>query len=341
MNSTILNKATSRFNTPISKENEQNPARINSPTLKQLQKDTVSFSARPTPKKIQGFSLDILKIIPFSEKAPSLKAAAKHIYNFGKGKLSAFNDLCPDIFPNGPSTTRIKSPKSIESKLRNKTKQTPATGKNLMNIITDLAGARAITDGSPEATDIIVNNLVKKIKEGEFQVTSIRNYRGSHTEPYFCQKHIDLITEANKRAGNKSIKILDGANAIKENGYTAGHITGMTKDKLNVEFQIKGKLVNKIDQSTHIIHDLFVSKDSTSINSRNKRKLLEPVINAYNSLPAPKKEKYNQYLNACYRKARKAEINNKKLILPQLLNEIPDCLSLEKLWDIARQFKLS
>ena len=169
MNQTILNKVTSRFNAPISKENEPNPPRINSPKLKQLEKDTVSFSARPSTKKIQRFSLDILKAIPFSEKTQSLKAEAEHIYNFGKGKLSAFNDFCLDIFPNGAKTTRIKSPNSIESKLRNKIKQNPASNKNLMNIITDLAGARAITDGSPEATDIIVNNLVKKSKKANFK----------------------------------------------------------------------------------------------------------------------------------------------------------------------------
>ena len=340
MNQTILNKVTSSFNAPINKENEQNPPRINSPKLKQLEKDTVSFSAKPSTKKIQHFSLDILKAIPFSEKTQSLRAEAERIYNFGKSKLSEFNDLCLDIFPNGAKTTRIKSPNSIESKLRNKIKQNPTRDKNLMNIIGDLAGARGITDGSQEATDKIVKNLVKKIEEKELQITSIRNYRGTYTEPYFCQKHIDLITEANRKAGNKNIKILDGTNAIKENGYTAGHITVITKDKLNVELQIKGKLVNKIDESTHIIHDLFVAKDSACINSRSKRKLLEPVIKAYNSLSPAKKDKYNKYLNACYLEARKAEINNKKLVLPQLINEIPDCLNLDKLWDVAQQFKL-
>ena len=193
---------------------------------------------------------------------------------------------------------------------------------------TDQAGARAITNGSQKATDEIINNMIKEIQAGKLIITSIRNYHGGGIPPYLSQENIKLLQESQK---NSPIKVLDGIKAEKLNGYTAGHITGITKKGLNAEFQIKGQAVNSVDESTHLTHDISLNKTSAA-NADS----LAPIVNAYKTLTPEKTVVYNEYLRKKYREARESEIYGKKLVFIPIPKELPKALSLEY---IAKRLK--
>jgi len=318
METTILNRISPYFANPLKKKEETR--KTFSPALKQLEKDTVSFSAGSTLKKISTI--------------------AQRIHTVGNQKASSFERLCSKIFDKKWTfETRIKKPDSMQQKYINKVGAEEKTlYSKFINIITDQAGARVVTDGSQKATDDIVENLVKEVNNGNITLSSIRNYHGRGTEPYFSKENLTLLKN-NSNSG--SLKILDGKDAEKANGYTAAHLTGKTKNGLNFEIQIKGPEVAKVDRSTHITHDLSIDKKLKEIiNSSAKRKLLAPIIKEFKSLSTKQTQEYNNYLRKYYKTARANETSKTKFSFPQLPKGISELLSIENLGEIAQQFKL-
>ena len=312
MNPTILNKISSYFATPL--KGQDTHARTKSPKLRPLEKDTVSFSANANIENI-----------------------SRRIHKVGLQKEVSFKKICSNIFGNWPYKTRIKSPDSVAHKIGNKGAAEKLSFPQSVKIITDQAGAKVITDGSEEATNEIVKNIIKEIKADNLTITSIRNYHGSGISPYLSKDNINLLKESQK---STPITILEGKEAEKFNGYTSGHITCITKKGLNVEFQIKGKEVDLVDKSTHITHDLSINKSSVkTIDSTHKRKLLAPLVSAYSSLSPKKLEEYNKYLHKCYLTARENEIYSKKSSLPALPKGVPSNLSIENVAELAKRFK--
>jgi len=298
MTSIILNQISSYFANPLKKQEQRQ--NTNSSALKTLEKDTVSFSANATIEK-------------FSRK----------IHKKGLNKIYTFQELCSKLFDNFQYKIRIKHPESVASKIENKSTAKKISFLESFKHITDQAGARVITDGSQTATDKIINNLIKEIQAGKLAITSIRNYHGNGIQPYLSTENINLLKESQKKS---PIKVLQGVEAEKLNGYTAGHITGITNKGLNVEFQIKGQGINAVDESTHITHDLSLGK--TSAISADS---LAPIVNAYRILSPEKIENYNNYLKNCYRIARETEINGQKSKFPAIPDGIPNILSIKNI----------
>jgi len=312
MDSINLNKISSYFANPLKKREERQ--NTNSSALKTLEKDTVSFSANAELEKI-----------------------ARKIHKTGLQREMSFRTICENIFGNWNYKTRIKSPDSVANKIENKSAVEKLSFPQSIKIITDQAGAKVVTDGSQEATDKIIEKLIKQIQADNITITSIRNYHGSGIQPYLSKENINLLKESQK---NAPINVPQGKEVEKANGYTAGHITGITKKGLNVEFQIKGPGVNLVDQSTHITHDLSLNKSGVkTIDSAHKRKLLAPIINAYNSLSPTQMTEYNKYLNKCYSIARENEMSKQKSGFPAVPKGIPNLLGIEKISDTAKRFK--
>jgi len=254
---------------------------------------------------------------------------------------SDFKMFCSRIFGEVPHKTRIKNPTSLAPKIQTRLTPENYTMKEAMKTVTDLQGGMGITNGTKEESNAIVKKIIKELLNGNIrQITSVENYHSPNIQPYFSELNMKQLQMAQKKKGLPIEKVKNGEKAHTKNGYPGAHITGITKEGLPFELQIKGKFASKIDPATHIIHDLETGKDSLrSYPSANGRKLLKPVISAFDSLNPAQKKVYNEYIRTCYCVAREGELLNTEFFIPSLPKILPAELSIENLNKVAEQLK--
>lgn len=300
--------------------------------------DSVSFSSRPQPEGIAA-TLHNLRTLNIARQVQQISA---DLHEFGQRQQQRFGELCGKVFVHVPHEKRIKKPTSIGDKALRKLSPEKAVQITEVNkVLTDLAGARGITKGTQKETDRFVQKVVEQIEAGQIKLTSIRNYRGKDSQPYLTQANINTLTEANQMAGHTNkIEIRSGDDVIKKNGYTAAHLTVETRKGLNAEFQLKGHIVNEVDGATHLIHDLSLGKNLSSIKSASARKAVTPLVEAYQSLTPKQIKTYNHYTNQCYENARIAEDLGQDMVYPQMPKGLPKTLELQNISDLALRYGL-
>jgi len=316
MGTTILNKISTYFANPIKKKDET--PKTFSPALKQLEKDTVSFSGN---------------------KSKTLNYFASELNTIGKRVSGDFEAMCKRIFGEHFETSRVKATCSIENKLGRKIlPDEKLTTQKAITLIKDLLASRGVTDGSKESINVFVNRLCEEIKKGSCKITEIRNYRGVINEaeekiitPYFSKEHLQKIKEAHPLIKPKTKE----SKGKISSGYTATHILGTIKG-VPFEFQIKGNCVKTVDDGTHLLHSIDLGK--SYIKGKKIPEEIKEIAELYENLSPKKREIHDKYITNCYNRARIAELKGTKLILAPAPKEIPFELTIPHLIARAKEF---
>ncbi len=209
--------------------------------------------------------------------------------------------------------------------------------------IQDTIGARMVLDDcSEEATDRLVYDLINAIDRGEIEILSLENYCGDGLKPYFSSKQIKKIRQHCRAQGydpvitsvvNKSNTanmdyeaFFNSKGALKASGYTTAQMNIKHKNGAVSELQIRGKAINELAESEHIIYDLREGKDLINGNPEKAAilgDLPEIIKNIYKDKDNPQQKLLSQYLTECYAYARKTELKEpvKKPVLPAGLDK--------------------
>ena len=193
-------------------------------------------------------------------------------------------------------------------------------------------------------TQQYVEKLCEAIKSGKIRITEINNYSAKDGVPYLNSTQIERIKEAYetwynsvKVSGAEGYRLfkentkeeymfqngikfkadlpiisttIDDKNshkyekAIKQNGYTATQFNLVTKDGFQEEFQLRGKAVDTIAESEHIVYDVKSEKDT----------VVHPIYDKIKATISKMKEKdenldcYNRYYRAVFMAKRKQEL---------------------------------
>ncbi len=204
--------------------------------------------------------------------------------------------------------------------------------------IQDTIGARIVMDDCSElATDKVVYDLINAIDEGKIEVLSLENYCGDGLKPYFSSTQIKkirmhcrakgydpVITSVVNRSTTAKMDyeaVFNSKDALKPSGYTTAQLNIKHKNGAISELQIRGKAINELAESEHIIYDFKEGKDLIGENPQ-KSKLLgdveKAVADIYKAGNENKQKAYSAYLTQCYEYARKSELNEpaQKPVLP-------------------------
>jgi len=215
--------------------------------------------------------------------------------------------------------------------------------KTAFEKVTDLFGARGVTNGSDAATDEIIDNLTREIgtKGSSVVITEIRNYRGEiggkTITPYLKGEHISQILKAKTAVGikNISVHVREGKGKVSD-GYTAAHILGI-KRGIPFELQIKGNLVKQIDDGTHLLHEIDQGKPLKLIDKR-----LGKITELYRSLSEEQVKRYKNYIAKAYKAARDAELAGNPVIkFPDKPRTVPEELRIQNLIELAEELKIT
>lgn len=267
---------------------------------------------------------------------PSISEIARRIRSYGVNQSREFHNFVERVLGGNETKLRVKPVNSIINKLnRYRRNETRIKFEDMVGFITDLAGARAITNGSQESTDAIIKNLVKEIMCGNVTVTRIKNHAGRGITPYLSKKNIADIKNAVTIKRKPLPRLIE---KHKNSGYTAAHIVGKTKNGLNFEIQIKGKEVNDMDFGTHITHDLLLRKDIIQ-NREDRLKDLLPVQQAFYSLDKERLQLLHKYQTNCYFARRLKELGE-NVEDPSVPKGIPEVLAMSNLILLAKKYKL-
>lgn len=204
--------------------------------------------------------------------------------------------------------------------------------------IQDTIGARIVMDDCSElAADKVVYDLINAIDEGKIEVLSLENYCGDGLKPYFSSAQIKkirmhcrakgydpVITSVVNRSATAKMDyegVFNSKDALKPSGYTTAQLNIKHKNGAISELQIRGKAINELAESEHIIYDFKEGKDLIGKNPE-KSKLLgdveKAVADIYKAGNENKQKAYSAYLTQCYEYARKSELNEpaQKPVLP-------------------------
>lgn len=204
--------------------------------------------------------------------------------------------------------------------------------------IQDTIGARIVMDDCSElAADKVVYDLINAIDEGKIEVLSLENYCGDGLKPYFSSTQIKKIRMHCRAKGydpvitsvvNKSVTakmdydaVFNSKDALKPSGYTTAQLNIKHKNGAISELQIRGKAINELAESEHIIYDFKEGKDLIG-DDLKKYELLgdveKAVADIFKAGNENKQKAYSAYLTKCYEYARKSERNEpaQKPVLP-------------------------
>ena len=193
------------------------------------------------------------------------------------------------------------------------------------------------SDCSELAADKVVYDLINAIDEGKIEVLSLENYCGDGLKPYFSSAQIKkirmhcrakgydpVITSVVNRSATAKMDyeaVFNSKDALKPSGYTTAQLNIKHKNGAISELQIRGKAINELAESEHIIYDFKEGKDLIGENPQ-KSKLLgdveKAVADIYKAGNENKQKAYSAYLTQCYEYARKSELNEPapKPVLP-------------------------
>lgn len=199
-------------------------------------------------------------------------------------------------------------------------------------------------------TQPYIEKLCQAIKSGKIRITEINNYSAKDGVPYLNSTQVEKIKEAyeiwyksTKVSGANGYEIFNKdtseeymfqngvkfkadlpiisttindtssekfKKAIKANGYTAAQFNLVSQDGFQEEFQLRGKAVDKIAESEHIVYDVKSEKDT----------VLHPIYDKIKATINKLKEKdenldcYNKYYREVFMAQRKQELGIKATV---------------------------
>ncbi len=169
----------------------------------------------------------------------------------------------------------------------------------------------------------IIKNLEKLIEKqltnGDFSMVTISNYKGKDGLPYLSTEQINKLCEFAKQKGI----ILDiktdetgSMENIKGSGYTALQMNLKYKDGTVIEWQTRGKDVDKFAEAEHVMYDSRQEKDITGGREQLKE-LYAPYEKAAQGMEKDDFAEYMDYLTQYYKQLRLKELGF-PVIFPKL-----------------------
>lgn len=197
------------------------------------------------------------------------------------------------------------------------------------NSIADAIGERIVYNKpSSENIEKTVQKLISDIENDKLVVTNIENYATDANHFYFSQEQVDRIIQANSKKGIKTSYNED----FKNSGYTTTQLNLAYKNGAMAELQIRGKSINDLAESEHILYDIREGKDIANGN-KEIEKLLSPVYDSLKKLDNDKKLKleYEKYLKSYYKKTRDTEMGTNKELKLEVPKGVPEILNMDNI----------
>lgn len=169
----------------------------------------------------------------------------------------------------------------------------------------------------------IIKNLEKLIEKqltnGDFSMVTISNYKGKNGLPYLSTEQINELCEFAKQKGiTLDVKIDETGSMenIKGSGYTALQMNLKYKDGTVIEWQTRGKDVDKFAEAEHVMYDSRQEKDITGGREQLKE-LYAPYEKAAQDMETEDFADYMDYLTNYYKQLRLKELGF-PVIFPKL-----------------------
>ena len=169
----------------------------------------------------------------------------------------------------------------------------------------------------------IIKNLEKLIEKqltnGDFSMVTISNYKGKNGLPYLSTEQINELCEFAKQKGiTLDVKIDETGSMenIKGSGYTALQMNLKYKDGTVIEWQTRGKYVDKFAEAEHVMYDSRQEKDITGGREQLKE-LYAPYEKAAQDMETEDFADYMDYLTNYYKQLRLKELGF-PVIFPKL-----------------------
>ncbi len=160
----------------------------------------------------------------------------------------------------------------------------------------------------------IIKNLEKLIEKqltnGDFSMVTISNYKGKNGLPYLSTEQINELCEFAKQKGiTLDVKIDETGSMenIKGSGYTALQMNLKYKDGTVIEWQTRGKDVDKFAEAEHVMYDSRQEKDITGGREQLKE-LYAPYEKAAQDMETEDFADYMDYLTNYYKQLRLKEL---------------------------------
>lgn len=161
--------------------------------------------------------------------------------------------------------------------------------------------------------------IEKQLNNGDFSMVTISNYKGKDGLPYLSTEQINKLCEFAKQKGI----ILDiktdetgSMENIKGSGYTALQMNLKYKDGTVIEWQTRGKDVDKFAEAEHVMYDSRQEKDITGGREQLKE-LYAPYEKAAQGMEKDDFAEYMDYLTQYYKQLRLKELGF-PVIFPKL-----------------------
>ena len=228
-------------NSTVIGSNYSNLNQTSYPNLKQLDKDTVSF----TGHKILKIRNNVISYDLAMDAAENAKKPLEYLLRSLRKGLKGL--IASDTHPENPILAgqngikgRVKSPASLLEKFEAKCEDDmpPRFTKKDLQELGDLVGARIVMrSGSIQDFDNLFKELGKMVKRGDFKIKSVENYRPTSKDSYVSQATLDKFEETCRKVGQYP----DIISKPRNSGYTAVHLNVVLPDGTYAEIQIMGR----------------------------------------------------------------------------------------------------
>lgn len=161
--------------------------------------------------------------------------------------------------------------------------------------------------------------IEKQLNNGDFSMVTISNYKGKDGLPYLSTEQINELCEFAKQKGiTLDVKIDETGSMenIKGSGYTALQMNLKYKDGTVIEWQTRGKDVDKFAEAEHVMYDSRQEKDITGGREQLKE-LYAPYEKAAQGMEKDDFAEYMDYLTQYYKQLRLKELGF-PVIFPKL-----------------------
>lgn len=341
-----------------SNQNSLNVANASHPNLKQLDKDTVSFSGNARKllqiaelgtedtrnKHLSNWSNDVT----FALVCKVADEFEKPLVNLMRTLRRGLKDLVAnDKVPNNPILGgpngikgRVKKPRSIAEKALSRKLFT----QKEIEKMGDVAGARIIMrSGTQQDFDKLFCSLGDMVKRGELTIREIENYRLAPSSSYVSTKTLDNFEEVCNKAGMYPTR---KEQAI-PNGYTAIHLTAELPDGKLAEIQIMGRDMENVKEIEDFYYKYRFNKglDPKYRPIQNTLETIMPTLDDFQSQALKKyiKDSYIHAKEITPRNSKKPNVTKDFLPFPYFLPQELSYANLYKMMDecdkVARKAK--
>ena len=206
-------------------------------------------------------------------------------------------------------------------------------------LVGDGIGMRLVLDHpAAEVMNRVTAELVEMIRQKKVTVIRIENYSGPDAPPYLSEGNIARVVQVGKTQ-EVPPQLLPAKEAERSSGYTTAHFDLMTNAGAKVELQVRGVLLEQLDQIQQIYYDWKTHKPVSS-RWQNNSKVIE-MRSIFATMTLPQRRDYESYLENGFTFVREFETQGSSFTAPRLPQSIRryDLLRVEVIADFLDSSK--